>query len=331
MHRKPLIEMRVYEWATLGIPLFNKLRTALETTLDVTSGNLYLKINGRSVLIHGLQFGAANVVVILFDLTSKDSFDKISSVMQHYGKDAPETVRFILVGMNADLEKRVVSINEAGAFARDYGAEYIEMNTNPTELAVNELFERAVELVQIQEENLRPQSPDLQPSSSAPQPSAPELSVPQTPSAPRPSVPQIGPTTQTPGVDFSRFDFTRARLTNENFIKKPLSIHDLANDVNLFYALNKFNKFKLIDEASRRILRKAVLTQIIKEASKDLLKEAYNHPYFSTHRHDTKTRAKINVTAKSIFSTEKSIYPTKSQRLIQARIDELEKKKDLKK
>ena len=72
-------------------------------------------------------YKGAQAIIIVFDLTDKDSFDHLKSWMGDIDKYAKEGVMKVLVGNKSDLvNKREVSDDSAREFARKYGIEYIE-------------------------------------------------------------------------------------------------------------------------------------------------------------------------------------------------------------
>ena len=85
-------------------------------------------------------YKGAQAILIIFDLTDKDSFDHLKSWMSDIDKYAKEGVMKVLVGNKSDLtNKREVS-NEAGRdFARKYGMEYMETSAKESS-NVEDLF-----------------------------------------------------------------------------------------------------------------------------------------------------------------------------------------------
>lgn len=72
-------------------------------------------------------YKGAQAIMIVFDLTDKDSFDHLKNWMADIDRFAKDGVMKILVGNKADLDyKRVVSNESAKEFARKYGIEYLE-------------------------------------------------------------------------------------------------------------------------------------------------------------------------------------------------------------
>ena len=72
-------------------------------------------------------YKGAQCIVIVYDLTDRDSFNHLKNWMADIDKFAKDGVMKILVGNKADLDhKRVVSNEEGKDFAKAYQMEYIE-------------------------------------------------------------------------------------------------------------------------------------------------------------------------------------------------------------
>lgn len=72
-------------------------------------------------------YKGAQAIIIVFDLTEKDSFDHLKGWMADVDRYAKEGVMKVLVGNKNDLtNKRQVSYDDAKEFAKKYGIEYIE-------------------------------------------------------------------------------------------------------------------------------------------------------------------------------------------------------------
>jgi len=87
-------------------------------------------------------YKGAQAIVIVFDLTDKDSFDHLKSWLSDVDKHAKEGVMKVLVGNKSDLtNKRQISEDAAKEFAKKYGMEYIETSAKDSS-NVDDLFVR---------------------------------------------------------------------------------------------------------------------------------------------------------------------------------------------
>ncbi len=85
-------------------------------------------------------YKGAQAIVIVFDLTDKDSFDHLKSWLSDIDKHAKEGVLKVLVGNKKDLiNKRQVSEDVAKEFASKYGMIYIETSAKDSS-NVDDLF-----------------------------------------------------------------------------------------------------------------------------------------------------------------------------------------------
>ena len=72
-------------------------------------------------------YKGAHAILIVFDITDRDSFDHVRNWMADIDKFAKEGVLRILVGNKCDLEQnRKVRKEEAEEIAKKYGINYIE-------------------------------------------------------------------------------------------------------------------------------------------------------------------------------------------------------------
>ena len=83
-------------------------------------------------------FRGAHGILLLYDVTNKDSFKNLESWLIEIEKNAKEKVLKILIGNKCDLtDDREISTEEGKAFALRNGMEFMEtsakMNTNVTE------------------------------------------------------------------------------------------------------------------------------------------------------------------------------------------------------
>ena len=79
-------------------------------------------------------YRGANVALIVFDLTSHESFEALPLWIENYYKNGPEQKNIILIGNKKDLEEdRKVSSEEAEAFAETNNMMYFETSAKDGE------------------------------------------------------------------------------------------------------------------------------------------------------------------------------------------------------
>ena len=85
-------------------------------------------------------YKGAHAIVIVFDITDKDSFEHVKVWMQDIDKFAKQGVMRILVGNKCDLEhQRAVTKDQGNEMALKYGIKYIETSAKDT-INIEELF-----------------------------------------------------------------------------------------------------------------------------------------------------------------------------------------------
>ena len=85
-------------------------------------------------------YKGAHAIVIVFDITDKDSFEHVKVWMQDIDKFAKTGVMRILVGNKCDLEhQRAVTKDQGNEMALKYGIKYIETSAKDT-INIEELF-----------------------------------------------------------------------------------------------------------------------------------------------------------------------------------------------
>ena len=86
-------------------------------------------------------YRGAHGILLLYDVTDKDSFKNLSNWLIEIEKNASKNVLKVLIGNKTDLEeKRVITYNQGKEFADTYGLKYIETSAKKN-LNVNEAFE----------------------------------------------------------------------------------------------------------------------------------------------------------------------------------------------
>ena len=86
-------------------------------------------------------YRGAHGILLIYDVTDKDSFKNLSNWLIEIEKNASKNVLRVLIGNKCDLEdKRVISYNQGKEFADTYGLKFIETSAKKN-LNVNEAFE----------------------------------------------------------------------------------------------------------------------------------------------------------------------------------------------
>ena len=86
-------------------------------------------------------YRGAHGILLLYDITDKDSFKNLNNWLIEIERNASKNVLRILIGNKYDLEdKREISFNQGKEFADTYGLKFIETSAKKN-LNVNEAFE----------------------------------------------------------------------------------------------------------------------------------------------------------------------------------------------
>ena len=87
----------------------------------------------------------ANFVLVVFDVTNKDSFLSLNHWINHCRSSGNERINFIIVGNKNDLiTKRKVTEEEANSFAKNNGMKYYDIsafNKEEVKKTFNEAFD----------------------------------------------------------------------------------------------------------------------------------------------------------------------------------------------
>jgi Ras-related protein Rab-8A len=78
-------------------------------------------------------FRGAQGVILVFDLTSRRSFDRTHIWMDSITETAPENIDIVLVGNKTDLPDRLITVEEGRDLATVYGAPYFETSAKTGE------------------------------------------------------------------------------------------------------------------------------------------------------------------------------------------------------
>jgi Ras-related protein Rab-1A len=85
-------------------------------------------------------YRGAHGIIVVYDITDRDSFDNIKEWLKEIEKYAHENVNILLVGNKVDKEiKRQVTIEEASELAAEYKLKYIETSAK-TNINVEKAF-----------------------------------------------------------------------------------------------------------------------------------------------------------------------------------------------
>ena len=86
-------------------------------------------------------YRGAHGILLIYDVTDKDSFKNLSNWLIEIEKNASKNVLKVLIGNKTDLEdKRVITYSQGKEFADSYGLKYIETSAKKN-MNVNEAFE----------------------------------------------------------------------------------------------------------------------------------------------------------------------------------------------
>ena len=98
-------------------------------------------------------YKGAHAIVIVFDITDKDSFEHVKVWMQDIDKFAKQGVMRILVGNKCDLEhQRAVTKDQGNEMALKYGIKYIETSAKDT-INIEELFVNTAKTLMNKQQN----------------------------------------------------------------------------------------------------------------------------------------------------------------------------------
>ena len=137
--------------STIGVDLQNKIvdinGKKVKYLIWDTAGEERLKTMTYS------YYRGCNVILVVFDVTDRQSFDNVNNWVECIDKFAKSNVLRILVGNKIDLtDKRVVSNDEGKKLAEKYKLKYYEISALKSE-GLNEMFEDAAkEYVEIYEQ-----------------------------------------------------------------------------------------------------------------------------------------------------------------------------------
>jgi Ras-related protein Rab-1A len=106
----------------------------------------------------------SNGVILIFDLTNRNSFDKLESWLQDINNYGPKDTNILLIGNKTDLaDERVVSFSDANNFSIKNNLQYIEVSAK-TGNNVALLFENLTKVMvrkEVESQKSRPKKPKI--------------------------------------------------------------------------------------------------------------------------------------------------------------------------
>ena len=166
---KLLLIGNAYVGKTLMVQKFidNSFSKKTISTIGVELQSKVIDINGKKVkyliwdtageerlkTLTYSYYRGCNVILIIFDVTDRNSFSKIDNWMECIDKFAKKNVLKLLVGNKIDLDdKRVVSRDEGKQIAQKYRLKYYEISALKIENLYEMLEDAAKEFVEIYEQ-----------------------------------------------------------------------------------------------------------------------------------------------------------------------------------
>ena len=129
---------------TIGIDFKSKL---------ITCGNKSVKLKiwdtagqERFKNITKQYYKGADGILLVYDITDRNSFEKIRDWMAQIKENSQKENVLILLGNKCDLEERQVSYEEGQALAEEYGIPFFETSSYK-DINVNKSFETLVEKI----------------------------------------------------------------------------------------------------------------------------------------------------------------------------------------
>ena len=133
----------------------NKFNESILSTIGIDFKTKYIKVRDASVKvliwdtagqerfknITASYYRGGNGVLVVYDITDRDSFENLNSWLIEIEKNANKNVYKLLIGNKCDLEdKRKVTYQEGKEFASSNGMQFIETSAK-TDTKVKDAFE----------------------------------------------------------------------------------------------------------------------------------------------------------------------------------------------
>jgi len=94
-----------------------------------------------------IYYRDSNGAILVYDITDRDSFDRVQNWVKELRKMLGEGIVLVIAGNKCDLERqRVVSLEEAEAYAKTVGAEHFSTSAKMSK-GVSELFLQLTKLL----------------------------------------------------------------------------------------------------------------------------------------------------------------------------------------
>ena len=146
----------------------NKFTEDYQSTIGVEFGAKNIRLNDKVYRIQiwdtagqenfrsitRAYFKKCVCAMVVYDITSKESFEHIQNWIDDVHEQSPKTVLIVLIGNKIDLEeRRVISTDEGNDFATQNGLIFMETSAK-SGVGVKEIFEKtAQEIAKKMEEN----------------------------------------------------------------------------------------------------------------------------------------------------------------------------------
>ena len=111
-----------------------------ETTLPTIEKSLYKQSNG---------------IILIFDITKKESFDRLEAWIKDIQDKVEEHTIKALIGNKIDLEGRVATIDEVTELAKKHSFDYYETSAKENK-DVNTIFSNIIKRTYLNVKSLRP-------------------------------------------------------------------------------------------------------------------------------------------------------------------------------
>jgi len=119
-------------------------------TVDGVRVNLAIWDTAGQEKFHALgpiYYRDSNGAILVYDITDRDSFDRVQNWVKELRKMLGEGIVLVIAGNKCDLERqRVVSLEEAEAYAKTVGAEHFSTSAK-MDKGVSELFLQLTKLL----------------------------------------------------------------------------------------------------------------------------------------------------------------------------------------